>query len=175
MRIKILCDYEWKKVERKPNEPYKFPEDITIHMKDNYSVPAIYRWVIDNQYYVGETVDLCKRIENYLYAPKPKYNEAGKMLPHQQTTNIKVNACLCAATNNCIGFLEFNELQFGDVTCKTIDLNNKNIRLMVEKIAIFDHVANHQKLLNRYRFLSQHLDTSFGDKGHYIQHGFEST
>ena len=65
MFIKIACECEWKTVNGKPDEPYKFPERITNHMKALYEIPAIYRWVIDNEYYIGETVDLCKRIGNY--------------------------------------------------------------------------------------------------------------
>jgi hypothetical protein len=118
-------------------------------MKAIYEIPAIYRWVIDNEYYVGETINLCNRIRGYLKAPKPKHDEAGKMLPHQQFTNINLNSRLRASTDNCIEFLKFDELQFGDATYKTIDLNNSHMRLMIEKIAILDHEINHQKLLNK--------------------------
>jgi len=149
MFIKIAWGCEWKTVNSRPDRPYKFPDRITDHMKATYEMPAIYRWVIDNEYYVGETVNLCKRIRNYLNAPKPKYREDGKMLPHQQTTNINLNARLRAGTNNRIEFLKFDELQFGDATYKPMDLTNNHIRLMVEKIAILDHEAKHQKLLNK--------------------------
>jgi hypothetical protein len=84
-----------------------------------------------------------------LNASKQKYNEAGKMLPHQQTTNINLNARLRASTNNRIEFLNFDEIHFSDATYTPVDLSNTHIRLMVEKIAITDHEAKHQKLLNQ--------------------------
>jgi len=148
MDIKLEC--EWKTVDSEPDIPYKFPNGITNHMKKAYyKKPAIYRWVIDDEYYVGETVDLYRRISNYLNAPNPKYNEKGKMQPHQQTTNINLKARLVASINNRIEVLKFDKLQFGDVTYKIMDLNNNHIRLMVEKIAILDHEANHLTLLNK--------------------------
>jgi hypothetical protein len=148
MYLELAC--EWKTVNSEPDIPYKFSNGITNHMKKAYyKKPAIYRLVIDDEYYVGETVDLYRRIRNYLYAPEPKYNEKGKMHPHQQTTNINLKARLDASINNRIEVLKFDKLQFGDVIYKITDLNNNYIRLMVEKIVILDHEANHLKLLNK--------------------------
>ena len=149
MFIKLACECEWETVNSEPDKPYKFRNGITNYMKDTYEKPAVYRWVIDNEYYVGETVNLCRRIGNYLNTPKMKFNEAGKMLPHQQTTNINLNARLRASTNNHIEFLKFDEIQFGDATDKLTDLNNNCIRLLVEKIVILDHEVNRQTLLNK--------------------------
>jgi hypothetical protein len=135
MFIKIICECEWIPVKSEHGEPYKFPDDITKFMMDNYTMPAVYRWVIDGEmYYVGESKDLCRRIKAYLRAPKPKFNENGKMLPHQQTTNIKMHEKL-QASRNCIEFLKFDRLQFGDATYTYNDLKNHHIRLLVEKMA----------------------------------------
>jgi hypothetical protein len=101
-------------VNSRPDKPYKFPDGITDHMKATYEIPVIYRWVIDNEYYVGETVNLCKRIGNYLKAPKPKYREDGKMLPHQQTTNINLNADYAPVPITASNF--WNSMNFNSVT-----------------------------------------------------------
>jgi hypothetical protein len=82
---------------------------------------------------LGETVDLCSRIRAYLDAPKAKYNEAGKMLSGQQTTNIIMNARQQSSDNNRIEILKFNELQFGDATYFPNDLADTQSRLLVEK------------------------------------------
>jgi hypothetical protein len=149
MHIKFDCKCEWKTVNSENSKAYGFPNETTEFMKDRYSTPAVYRWVIDNErYYVGESKNLYRRINAYLKAPKPKYNQDGKMIPHQQTTNINVHNELQASSNNRIEFLEFNELQFGGATYKLDDLENNHIRLLVEKMAIQDHVAKHLKLLN---------------------------
>lgn len=150
MFINIACDCEWKPVNYELGKPYKFPNEITEYMKDCYSIPAVYRWVIDNEmYYVGESKNICRRINAYLRAPEPKFNEAGKMLPHQQTTNINMHAKLRASSSNRIEVLAFDELKIGDATYTPENLNNNRLRLLIEKIAILDHAIKHQKLLNR--------------------------
>jgi hypothetical protein len=97
---------------------------------------------------VGGNRDLCSRIRAYLDTPKAKYNEAGKMLPGQQTTNITMNGRQQSSDNSRIEILKFNELQVGDANYLHNDLADTQSRLLVEKIAIVDHAAKHQKLLN---------------------------
>ncbi len=69
----IDINYEWIPVFSEPGVQYTFTTARTRYLRQNYSIPAIYRWHAFNpelnqpeQYYVGETNNLYGRINFYL-------------------------------------------------------------------------------------------------------------
>jgi hypothetical protein len=78
--------FHWTAVQSSNNISYCFPELVSKYLRDHYSQPAVYRWLIQRDgktsTYIGETENPARRLNDYL-KPGPS-----------QTTNKRVRALL---------------------------------------------------------------------------------
>ena len=139
--------FDWVPVFQEEMIPYVFPNPITDYMKVNYRKPAIYRWVIEpgrnsnSLIYIGETVSLCpERLLGYL-SPGPT-----------QQTNNRINTLLHAHKYNkaTIKFemLRITGLFINDLTLNEKDLEEQEIRRIIEKFLISLYRSHGANLLN---------------------------
>ncbi|MBI4443203.1 MAG: hypothetical protein HY649_07490 [Acidobacteria bacterium] len=73
-----ILTFKWQPVTTSGNEEYLYPM-VSSQVPRSYSRPLIYRWVLSkqgtpSQYFIGETTDLCERVEDYRSARIP-YHE----------------------------------------------------------------------------------------------------
>ena len=138
---------EWIPVYYMPGQRYRFPNEITPYMRQQYRRAALYRWKVsgpnyenENTLYIGESHRLCPdRIDHYL-EPEPK------------STSDRLNAIFYGliSTGHTI-FLDTLRLNgpFIDNICfKEQDLERQDIRRRIEKLIIALYKHHGAKLVN---------------------------
>ena len=129
MRLKIELSYDWAKVQRREGSEYSFPDKLTEFMKEKYSSPAVYRWVIEragckNEVYIGETENLYKRLNGYI-SPGEKQatnTRINNILRQRQNQKLKVN----------LEVLQVDYLKVGELSFSKCDLGNLFLRKFIE-------------------------------------------
>lgn len=116
--------------------PYRFPHKVGRHMNEQYAGPAIYRWTIREQagivgVYIGEAVDLHRRITQYL-KPGPK-----------QPTNKRMNGEFIAAHERgltiSLEVLRFAPFDVAGYVVSHDGLKGKTLRVMMEHLMLWIH------------------------------------
>ncbi len=145
--FEISIQYEWKPILSSTSQEYLFPDRITDFMKQKYSIPAIYRWILYREdragpckMYIGSAKQLCpQRIRGYLN-PGPT-----------QKTNKRLNTIFNDHKNRGfkigIDYLEFKELRVGSLDFK--DLDKRDVRLFLERAMISLYNKESYRLLNK--------------------------
>lgn len=145
--ITLTIGFEWQPVLENESSQYVFPNTITTHMRQKYRIPAIYRWVVENNktiesVYIGETEELCpRRVYGYLN-PGPS-----------QMTNIRINNLfddlIKKGKTIRLEHLVFSDFSFDGKKITTQDLIKKNIRVLLENIMITHHENDGITMLNQ--------------------------
>lgn len=145
--ITLTIDSEWKPILENKSVQYLFPNTITSYMRQQYKMPAIYRWVVDTDktiesVYIGETEELCpRRVYGYLN-PGPS-----------QMTNIRINNLFNDLIKKGkvirLEHLVFSDFSFDGKKITAQDLAKKNIRVLLENIMLAHHENDGTTILNQ--------------------------
>ncbi|MGI0062234.1 MAG: hypothetical protein ACREBA_07255 [Nitrosotalea sp.] len=145
--INLNIDFKWQPVLENESKQYFFPNEISHYMRQKYRIPAIYRWIVENNgrtesIYIGEAKDLCpQRVYGYLN-PGPS-----------QMTNIRINNLFNQLTkegkNIRLEHLVFSDFIFNDRKMTPQDLNRKTIRILLENIMLTYHENDKITILNQ--------------------------
>lgn len=139
--------FEWETVyqEQEVGSPYQYPTFTTKYMKQNYKLPAVYRWhiKIDNKsvLYVGQTNNLLRRIGNYINATS-----------HQKTSIRIKNELQQLITQNAEIYLErmvFEVIYLNSQTITYADLSHEYVRIFLENWLLINYHAQEIELLNK--------------------------
>ncbi len=140
-------DYSWNPILIDGKNPYFFPQKISGFMRENYKIPAIYRWVVENNgsvdnYYIGESSLLCpRRIYGYLNPGST------------QMTNLRMNEQFCKFVNSGktirLEFLQFTNFVMDDKIFDYSSLEKKFVRVFLEHLLLIEHDDSKIKLLNQ--------------------------
>lgn len=124
----------WTDVQSSLEYNYKFPGEVTPYMKEQYSRPSVYRWMVwrpaygVNAYYVGETDDLTNRIKQYLRPGKT------------QATNLRLKAYFDEAAKRDesveLQMLNFEPFQINKVTFSMDLLGPTHVRRTFENLLL---------------------------------------
>ncbi len=131
--MKIELDHEWIPVQVSPEQRYIFPCAVTPYLRDAFSGPAIYRWVVYERepgdlrrLYVGEADQLPRRLYHYLH-PGPS-----------QQTNLRLNAEFLRETQAgrsvTLEVLRFKPFEFEGANFSMGDLEDKLVRRFLENL-----------------------------------------
>ena len=143
MDVNLTLTYEWEPILLDQGKQYTWPNKITKFMRDKYNFSAIYRWVVENtlSIYIGEASLLQRRIYHYT---KP-----GK----SQQTNIRINQRfnkLCTHGHNIkLEKLKIFSCELGDKKITENDLDDKNMRVLVEHLLLVYYENKGFDILNK--------------------------
>lgn len=145
--ITLTVDFEWKPVLENESIHYFFPNKITTYMRQQYRMPAIYRWVVESDktiesVYIGETEELCpRRIYGYLN-PGPS-----------QMTNIHINNLFNDLIKKektiRLEHLVFSDFSFDGKKMTVQDLAKKNVRVLLENVMVTHQENDRITILNQ--------------------------
>ena len=145
--IKLSMDFEWSPILEEELRQYLFPHKVTSYMRLKYQIPAIYRWVVENDKavesaYIGETEQLCpRRVYGYLN-PGPS-----------QMTNLRINnlfnELLTKGRSIKLEHLLINDFCLNEKKITSNDLTSKNIRVLLESIMLAEYEKDGISLLNQ--------------------------
>ncbi|MNR82476.1 hypothetical protein D3C72_132350 [compost metagenome] len=124
-------DFTWEPILEDGFSAYRFPTKVSKWMRVNHEQPAIYRWVPYRetpgdigQLYIGETVNLPRRVGNYL-----------NPYPRQQTSwrlNKLFEGFIQEGITISLDVLRFQHFNLGEVNVSESDLDDKLIRRFIE-------------------------------------------
>ena len=144
--LKIHIDFEWKLIFFDKSIPYNFPDRISKFMKQNYKIPAVYRWIVEENgkiksMYIGEAEELCPRRVYSFLNPGPS-----------QSTNFRLKIMFNNEISNgkkvLLEKLHFSEFMFDDKIIKYNELKKKQIRIFLESLLIVHYTNKKFKILN---------------------------
>lgn len=144
----LEIDHRWEDVQSSHEHDYIYPSPMSLEMKKQYCGPAVYRWMVWTPndriyaYYVGETNDLAKRIQQYLSPGK------------QQRTNLRLKAYFDEATSQgkrvAVQRLVFESFQLNHITFSMEQLTHTHLRRTLENLNLaWLDIENGPVLLNR--------------------------
>ena len=145
-QIELTLTYEWEPVLLDQDKQYTWPSKITKFMRGKYNFPAIYRWVVEKEenihgIYIGEASLLPRRIYHYT---KPGIS---------QQTNIRMNQHfnkLCTQGYTIkLEKLKIFSCELGAKKITENDLDDKNIRVLVEHLLLVYHENKGFNILNK--------------------------
>ncbi len=124
-------EFTWEPILEDGLNAYRFPTKVSKWMRVNLEQPAIYRWVPFRetpgdlgQLYIGETVNLPRRIGNYL-----------NPYPRQQTSwrlNKLFEGFIQEGISISLDVLRFQPFNLGEASISESDLDDKLIRRFIE-------------------------------------------
>ena len=146
MDVNLTLTYEWEPILLDQGKQYTWPNKITKFMRDKYNFSAIYRWVVEKEenihgIYIGEASLLPRRIYHYT---KPGIS---------QQTNIRMNQHfnkLCTQGYTVkLEKLKIFSCELGVKKITENDLDDKNIRVLVEHLLLVYHENKGFNILNK--------------------------
>ena len=147
MDVNLTLTYEWEPILLDQGKQYTWPNKITKFMRDKYNFSAIYRWVVAKEdniqaIYIGEASLLQRRIYQYLKPGKSQQtnnyiNHLFGGFIHEQGYNIKLEK------------LKIFSCELGDKKITENDLDDKNIRVLVEHLLLVYHENKGFNILNK--------------------------
>jgi hypothetical protein len=139
-------DLRWKDVENASGSTYRFPSELTRHLKSHYDKPGIYRWAFFDdenrliEAYIGETESISKRLYQYLRPGS------------RQQTNLRLRAhlddSLVRGLKAKFQTLEFEDFKINGMVVNATALGNPHVRQFLEALAINDNRCAGCKILN---------------------------
>ena len=146
-QIELTLTYEWEPVLLDQDKQYTFPNNITKFMRDKYNFSGIYRWVVEKEtniqaIYIGEASLLPRRIYQYLNPGKSQQtnnyiNHLFGGFIHEQGYNIKLEK------------LKIFSCELGDKKITENDLDDKNMRVLVEHLLLVYYENKGFDILNK--------------------------
>jgi hypothetical protein len=146
-QIELTLTYEWEPVLLDQDKQYTWPNNITKFMRDKYNFSAIYRWVVEKEsniqsIYIGEASLLPRRIYQYLNPGKSQQtnnyiNHLFGGFIHEQGYNIKLEK------------LKIFSCELGDKKITENDLDDKNMRVLVEHLLLVYYENKGFDILNK--------------------------
>src|SRR6266481_5988166 len=130
----LEISHRWENAQSSQGYNYLYPAPVSPYMKQRYSRPAVYRWLVwtpgygIHAYYVGETQDLARRIQQYLRPGK------------SQATNLRLKTYFDEAVKQKqqveLQSLVFEPFQVNKVNFSMELLGHTHIRRFLENLVL---------------------------------------
>jgi|SRR5438874_1845431 len=126
--------HRWANIQSSQGYNYLYPTVVSPYMKEQYCRPVVYRWMVwtpgygIHAYYVGETDNLARRIQQCVHPGK------------RQATNLRLKAYFDEAVNQKqrveLQSLVFEPFQVNKVTFSMELLGHTHIRRILENLVL---------------------------------------
>lgn len=130
----LEISHRWGEAQSSQGYNYLYPAPVSLYMKQQYSRPAVYRWMVwtpgygIHAYYVGETQDLASRIQQYVRPGK------------SQATNLRLKAYFDEAVKQKqqveLQSLVFEPFQVNKVKFSMELLGHTHMRRILENLVL---------------------------------------
>lgn len=142
----IELEYHWVSVINKDGSKYRFPDERGT-IGTSYARPAIYRWAVsdpdgNNMYYIGEAMDLRRRIYGYLN-PGPT-QETNKWMNKELSRLVEEGFVVELEVIDGLRLFLGAGLSFSDK-----DLESKHFRRLIENLMLSISEKRGDTLLNK--------------------------
>ncbi len=146
----FLFRYQWRAVLSQKDVGYAFPSSISRFLKENYTVPSVYRWRIhgpqlagSEPIYVGETENVAQRLQRVL-TPASKGGE----------TNRRLRAIFQKAVDEgsrvFLDVIDFDPFELNGLIIQQADLGDGFIRRAIENLVLCIERNEKHPILNKF-------------------------
>jgi hypothetical protein len=139
----IATNFDWKPVVNRKAEPYLYPNDLSTLSRDLNSRPAIYRWSLGpqdgrNEFLVGETENLYRRIGHYLKHKSGAHVEFRNSFDKARNSGREVS----------LQILKFEPFNINGIIFSLDRLHDPFVRLVLENLCCLQVLEDGSRLVN---------------------------